>query len=106
MKVLYILWVFFTHILRPIGVHAFTLIRSCHRGGGGDNKGWGIGKGRQETCVKDTRTKPKGDRIKGGRWGGWGGGSGRGKTETTVLEQQLKKRKRKKLLVKMEDKLI
>ena len=56
--------------------------------------------------MKDTRTKPKGDRIKGGRWGGWGGGSGRGKTETTVLEQQLKKRKRKKLLVKMEDKLI
>ena len=39
--------------------------------------------------MKDTCTKPKVGRIKGGKWG-WHGvvGSGRGKTETTVLEQK------------------
>ena len=33
------------------------------------------GKGRQGICMKDTWMKPKGDRIKGGRWEwvGWGG---------------------------------
>ena len=32
------------------------------------------GKGHQGTCIKDIRTKPKGGRIEGGRWGwvGWG----------------------------------
>ena len=41
------------------------------------------------TCIKDICTKPKGGRIKGGKWGwlGWQG-SGREKMETTVLEQQ------------------
>ena len=29
----------------------------------------GMGKGCQGTCIKDTWTKPKGDRIEGGRWG-------------------------------------
>ena len=44
-------------------------------------------KGHQETCIKDTRTKPKGigSRV-GGRDGG-GGGHGGVKLETTVLEQ-------------------
>ena len=30
------------------------------------------------TCTKDTRTKPKGSRIEGGKWGwlGWGRGVG------------------------------
>ena len=39
-------------------------------------------------CIKDTWTKPKGGRIKGGKWGWllWGGVV-RGKMETTVLEQ-------------------
>ena len=27
------------------------------------------GKGHQGTCIKDTWTKSKGDRIEGGRWG-------------------------------------
>ena len=38
---------------------------------------------------KDTWTKPKRGRIKGGNWGWLGsGGSGWGETETTVLEQR------------------
>ena len=51
------------------------------------------GEGFSGTSIKDTWTKPKGDRIKGGkwRWLGWGGSSG-GEIETTVLEQQLKKK--------------
>ena len=32
------------------------------------------GKSHQGTCIKDPWTKPKGVRIEGGRWGGWGGG--------------------------------
>ena len=31
-------------------------------------------KGRQGTCMKDPWTKPKGDRIEGGRWGWVGQG--------------------------------
>ena len=40
---------------------------------GGDNGG-GKGKGFSGTTIKDTWTKPKQGRIKGGRWGwlGWG----------------------------------
>ena len=48
-------------------------------------------KGHQGTCIKDTWTKPKRDRIEGERWG-WVG-QGRvvgGKMETTVLVQQNK----------------
>ena len=47
-------------------------------------------KGHQGTCIKDTRTKPKGGRIEGGRWGwlGLGGAVGKGGMETTALEQQ------------------
>ena len=39
------------------------------------------------TRIKDTWTKPKGGRIKGGKWGWleWGAVGG---METTVLEQQ------------------
>ena len=46
----------------------------------------GKGEGLSGTCIKATLTKPKGDRIKGGKWG-WLvlGGSGGGKMETTVL---------------------
>ena len=42
------------------------------------------GGGFSGTCIKDTWTKPKRGRIKGGKWGwlGWG------KMKTTVLEQQ------------------
>ena len=41
---------------------------------GGDNGGKSR-KGHQGTCIKDTWTKPKVGRIKGGRWGslGWMG---------------------------------
>ena len=38
------------------------------------------------TCIKDTWTKPKRGRIKGGKWGGWGRGSDGGEMETTILE--------------------
>ena len=34
---------------------------------GGDNGG--KGKGHQGTCIKDPWTKPKGNKIEGGRWG-------------------------------------
>ena len=38
--------------------------------------------------------KVKGGRIKGGRWGGMElGGNSEGEMETTILEQQFKKRK-------------
>ena len=37
--------------------------------------------------MKDTWTKLKWVRTKGGRWG-WVGGSGGGKMETTALKQQ------------------
>ena len=43
----------------------------------------GKGGGFSGTCIKDTWTKPKGARIKGGNGDGWGGG----KMETTVFEQ-------------------
>ena len=43
----------------------------------------GNGEGFSGTCIKDTWTKPKGARIKGGRWG-----MGGEKMETTVFEQQ------------------
>ena len=41
------------------------------------------------TCMKDTWTKPKGSRIKGGKWGwlGWGAVVGR-KWRQPVPEQQ------------------
>ena len=50
--------------------------------------------GMSGTCMKDTGTKPKGGRIQGRRWGwlGWEGVVG-GEMETTILEQQLKKKK-------------
>ena len=38
--------------------------------GGRDNRGGGF----SGTCMKDTWTKPKGGRIKGGKWGWLGGG--------------------------------
>ena len=43
------------------------------RGEVGGNKG-GKGEGLSGTCIKGPWTKPKGGRIKGGRWGwlGWG----------------------------------
>ena len=46
--------------------------------------------------MKDTWTKPKGSRIEGRRWGwlGLGGVEGE-KMETSILEQQYKKRKYK-----------
>ena len=44
--------------------------------------------GFSETCIKNTWTKPKGDRIKYGEWGQMGEGSSRGEMETNVLEQQ------------------
>ena len=34
---------------------------------GGDNRGKGVGL--SATCIKDTWTKPKAGRIKGGKWG-------------------------------------
>ena len=40
------------------------------------------------TSIKATWTKPKGSRIKGGKWGCLGWGSGGGEMETTVKEQQ------------------
>ena len=50
------------------------------------------GRGQRErksgACIKDTWTKPKAGRIKGGRWGLLGCGEWWGKMETTVLEQQ------------------
>ena len=52
------------------------------------------GKDDQGTCINDTWTKPKGDRIKGGRWE-WvwqAGRSGEGEMETTVLEKQFRKK--------------
>ena len=45
------------------------------------------GKGCQGTFMKDPRTNPK-----DGEWGGRG--EGRGKLETTVFEQHLKKKKK------------
>ena len=41
------------------------------------------------TCIKDTLTKPKWGRIKGGKWG-WLrlGGSGGRKMKTPILERQ------------------
>ena len=38
--------------------------------------------------MKDTWTKSKGGRIKGGRWEWLGVGGSGGRIETTVLEQQ------------------
>ena len=40
---------------------------------GGDNRRK-KGKGLSGMCIKDTETKPRGDRIEGGKWGwlGWG----------------------------------
>ena len=49
------------------------------RGKGGGDNGGQKGKGHQRTCIKDPRTKPKGARIEGGRWGQWGRGEQRGK---------------------------
>ena len=65
-------------------------------GVGGDNGGKN-GKGCQGTCIKDTRTKPKGDRIEDGRWGmaGWEVVVG-GKRRQLYLNNNKKKRERKK----------
>ena len=49
--------------------------------------------GRQGTCMKDIRIKPKGVNSRVGGRDGWGGGHGGVKMETIVLEQQFKKRK-------------
>ena len=50
--------------------------------GGGDH-----GEGLSGTCIKDTWTKPKAGKVEGGRRGwGWG------KMETTILQEQLKKK--------------
>ena len=47
------------------------------------------GEGFSGTCIKDTWTKPKGGRIKGGKWGWlWWGGVVVGEMETTILERQ------------------
>ena len=53
----------------------------------GDNQGK-TGKGHQRTCIKDTWTKPKGGKSKGGKWEWQVCGVDRGKMETTILEQQ------------------
>ena len=59
----------------------------------GDNGGQQR-KGCQRTCIKDPWTKPKGVGLRVGGGDGWGGGEHGGvKMETTVLKQQLKKRK-------------
>ena len=42
--------------------------------GEGITEGGKKGKGQQGTCIKDTWTKPKRGRIKGGRWGWVGHG--------------------------------
>ena len=39
------------------------------RGEGEGDNGGKRGKGHPGTCIKDTWTKPKGDKIEGGRWG-------------------------------------
>ena len=53
----------------------------------------------QRTCIKNTWIKPKGGRIKGGRWGwlGWGGMVG-GKWRQLCLNNNrtIKKKKKKK----------
>ena len=49
-----------------------------------------MGRGVSGTCMKDTWTKPKGGRIKDGKWRWLGWGRVMGEIETTVLEQQLK----------------
>ena len=56
----------------------------------GGNK-WGKGEGFSGTTIKDTWTKPKVGRIKGGKWGWllWRTAVG-GEMEITVLEQQYK----------------
>ena len=50
------------------------------------------GEGFSRTCIKDTWTKPKVGRIKGGKWGWLGWRERRGEMDTTVLEQQLKEK--------------
>ena len=47
-------------------------------------------KGYQGTCIKDTRTKPKGGRIKGGRWGWVGMGGVRGNGRQLYLNNNKK----------------
>ena len=55
-----------------------------------------VGKGCQGTYIKDTWTKPKGGvRLRVGGRNGWGWGIVGGKMETTVPEQQFKKRVKK-----------
>ena len=46
--------------------------------------GWD-GEGLSGTCIKDTWTKPKGDMIKGGKWGWLGLGEWEQEMETTVF---------------------
>ena len=47
------------------------------------------------TTIKDTWTKPKWGKIKGGRWGWLGWGEFWGEMETIVLEQQFFKMSKK-----------
>ena len=63
----------------------------------GENNGGKNGKSHQGTCIKDTRTKPKGDRIESGSWGwvGWGKVVG-GKWQQLYLNNN-KKRERGKV---------
>ena len=53
------------------------------------------GRGHQGTYTKDPWTKPKMVDLRMGGSNGWSGGHGVVKMETTVLEQQYKKIKRK-----------
>ena len=61
----------------------------------GGNK-WGKGEGFSGTTIKDTWTKPKVGRIKGGKWGwlGWGGVVG-GEWRKLYLNNNKKKLKNK-----------
>ena len=58
------------------------------------------GKDCQGTCIKDPWTKPKVGRIEGGRWGWVGQGKVEaGKWRQLYLNNNLPKKKKKKLLV-------
>ena len=46
------------------------------------------------TSIKDTWTKPKGGKIKGGEWQCWGGGSDGGKWRQGYLNNNKKKLKK------------
>ena len=61
----------------------------------GYNKGKN-GKGHQGMGIKDPWTKPKGGRIDGGRWDGWGGGEGWGKWRQLHKKNNNKRNKLRK----------